>query len=263
MKSVLRHLTSPSAFFAQRVWYHPMALTRRLINYYLLVFVALFLMQNSLLYPRWMAGAVLTTQEGTEKAAANGLDPWNHPTAGAASPQGFVSPDFSKPAPRGTVVVFHGNGVCAFDRGIYQDAFAARGFRTFLYEYPGYGGRPGSPCAASIVGDAQNLIRSLDQMGYGPVYVWGESIGSGVACAVCQDQTLPVHGLTLMMPWDSLSHVAAVHYPIMPVTHLTGSRKLIVKDGYGHGDWPCSPELAWWDAALDFIAPQQKLAHSR
>ncbi len=60
-----------------------------------------------------------------------------------------------------------------------------RGFRTFLYEYPGYGGRPGKPSAASIVGDAQNLIRSLDHDGFGPVYVWGESVGSGIAAAVC------------------------------------------------------------------------------
>jgi hypothetical protein len=26
--------------------------------------------------------------------------------------------------------------------------------------------------------------------------------------------------------------------------------------GYGHGDWPRSPELPWWDEALDFIAPK-------
>lgn len=286
-----------SVFYAKRPWYHPMALGRRLINYYLLICVALFFLQNSLLFPRWISGAVMSREEGTSRAASVGLVPWDHPTAGATTPQGYVSADFAKPTPRGTIVLFHGNGGCAFDRSYFIDAFARRGFRTFLYEYPGYGGRPGKPSAASIVGDAQALIRSLDQAGYGPVYVWGESVGAGIAASVCHDATLPVHGLTMSTPWDSLTHAAAYHYPFVPVSvllwdkydsianlehfphpvcvicgtidpvlpmrlglnlfdHLSGSKKFISQEGYGHGDWPCEPELTWWDDALNFIAPQ-------
>jgi uncharacterized protein len=293
--------TANSGFYSARPWYHPMALARRLINYYLFLCVALFLFQNSLLFPRWMSGAVLSAQDARVQAIQDGLVPWDHGTPGTTAPQGYVRRDFTQPAPRGTIVVFHGNGACAYDRSYYVDAFARRGFRTFLYEYPGYGGRPGSPCAASIVGDAQTLIRSLDQAGYGPIYVWGESIGAGVAAAVCHDATLPVHGLTLSTPWDSLTHAAAVHYPFVPVSillwdkydsianladfrhpicvicgtidpvlparlglnlfaHLSGSKKLIMQDGYGHGDWPCTPELTWWDDALNFIAPQSSAA---
>jgi len=286
-----------SGFYQSRRWYHPLALARRLINYYLLIFVALFFLQNSLLFPRWLSGAVMSPREAANRAAAVGLVPWDHPAPGVTSPQGFVRPDFAGPAPRGTIVVFHGNGNCAFDREYYAEAFSRRGFRTFLYEYPGYGGRPGSPSAATIVGDARALIRSLDLAGYGPIYVWGESLGSGLAAAVCSDATLPVHGLTLASPWDSLTSVAAYHYPIMPVSlllrdkydsigylanfshpvsvicgtndpvipirfgfnlydHLLGPKKLVVKDGYGHGDWPCSSELSWWDDVLNFIAPE-------
>ena len=155
--------------YGDRPWYYPAALARRLINYYLLICVALFLMQNSLLFPRWMTGAVLSREVATENAASVGLVPWDHSSPGISSPQGYVSSNFAKPAPRGTIVVFHGNAGCAFERTYYVDAFAPRGFRTFLYEYPGYGGRPGSPCAVSIVADAQALIRSLDQAGYGPI----------------------------------------------------------------------------------------------
>jgi uncharacterized protein len=284
-------------FYTDRPWYYPMALARRLINYYLLICVALFLMQNSLLFPRWIAGALFTRQEAAEKAASVGLAPWNNSPSGTLLPQGYVGSDFTKPMLRGTIVVFHGNAGCAFDRTYYVDALARRGFRTFLYEYPGYGGRPGSPCAASIVADAQVLIRSLDQAGYGPIYVWGESVGSGVAASVCSDPTLPVHGLTLLTPWDSLTHAAAMHYPFVPVSvllwdkydsvanlarfphpicvicsrndtilplplglnlfaHLFGPKKLIVQDNCGHNDWPNSPDLSWWDEALNFIAPK-------
>ncbi|HEV3271757.1 MAG TPA: alpha/beta fold hydrolase [Candidatus Methylacidiphilales bacterium] len=286
-----------SGFYKDRPWYHPIALVRRLMNCYLLICIALFLMQNSLLFPRWISGAVMSGEEGMSRAASVGLVPWGHPKAGATTPQGYVGNDFTKPAPRGTIVVFHGNGGCAFDRAFYVDAFTRRGFRTFLYEYPGYGGRPGKPSAASIVGDAQALIRSLDQAGYGPVYVWGESVGAGIAASVCRDATLPVHGLTMSTPWDTLTNAAAYHYPFMPVSvllwdkydsianlahfphpvcvicgttdpvlpmrlglnlfdHLSGPKKFISQEGYGHGDWPCEPELTWWDDALNFIAPQ-------
>jgi pimeloyl-ACP methyl ester carboxylesterase len=292
------HQAAPkTGLYADRPWYYPMALARRLINYYLLICIALFLMQNSLLFPRWITGSVLSKEQATQKATEVGLVPWNHFLPGAPSSQGYVSSDFAKPAPRGTIVVFHGNAGCAFDRTYYVDAFARRGFRTFLYEYPGYGGRSGSPSAAPIVADAHALIRSLDQTGYGPIYVWGESVGAGVAASVCKDPGLPIHGLTLLTPWDSLTHAAAFHYPFVPVSlllwdkydsitnlehfqhpicvvcstkdtilplplglnlfaHLSGPKKLILQDGYGHNDWPNSPELTWWDQALNFIAPR-------
>ncbi len=286
----------PGGFYSPRPWYHPLALARRLINYYLLICVALFLLQNSLLFPRWIAGAVLSPPEAILKASEVGLVPSNQLLPDTTPFQGFIPPDFAQPAPRGTIIVFHGNAGCAFDRVYYTEAFSRRGFRAFLYEYPGYGGRPGHPCAASIIGDAQSLIRSLDRSGYGPVYVWGESVGSGVAAQVCRDPTLPVHGLALITPWDSLTHAAAVHYPIAPVAlllwdkydsvanlqhfpnpicvicstqdkilppelglnlyaQLPGPKKLILQEGAGHNDWPNSPDLAWWDQALDFIAP--------
>ena len=289
--------STKSNFYAKRPWYYPMALARRLINYYLLICVALFLFQNSLLFPRWISGAVMSKDEGAKRAANVGLVPWGNPTTGTTAPQGYVATDFAKPALRGTIVVFHGNGGCAFDRTFYVDAFTRRGFRTFLYEYPGYGGRPGSPSLASIVGDAQALIRSLDQAGYGPIYIWAESVGTGVAAEVCQDTSLPINGLTLSSPWDTLTNAAAYHYPFMPVSillwdkydsianlahfahpicvicgtidpvlpsrlglnlyaHLPGPKKLIMQVGYGHGDWPCEPNLTWWDDALNFIAPQ-------
>lgn len=291
----MRYRHSPkSGLYADRRWYHPLALTRRLIGYYLAICVMLFLLQNYLLFPRWISGAVMSRESAVSQADEIGLVPWDHLPSGAL--QGFVNADFSKPAPRGTIVVFHGNAGCAFHRVYYTNAFTERGFRTFLYEYPGYGGRQGSPSAASIVPDAQALIRSLDKAGYGPIYIWGESVGSGIAAAVCRDPALPVHGLVLLTPWDSLTCAALVHYPYVPVslllrdkydsianlehfqhpicvicstkdtilpmslglnlyTHLAAPKKLIQHENCGHNDWPSSPELHWWDDALDFIAP--------
>ena len=119
---------------------------------------------------------------------------------------------------------FHGNGGAAYERTAYVDAFTPRGFRTFLYEYPGYGGRPGTPGEAAIVPDARALICELDRAGDGPIYVWGESLGAGVAASVCADPGLHVQGLALVTPWDTLTNVAQSHYPWFPVRLLLVDR---------------------------------------
>jgi pimeloyl-ACP methyl ester carboxylesterase len=240
----------------------------------------------------------LSTEKAIRQARAVGLVPWDHTTPGAVAPQGYVRPDFAAPAPRGTIVLFHGNGGWSAGRSYYVDPLTRRGFRVFLYEYPGYGGRPGRPSEAAIVPDAQTLIRSLDRAGYGPIYVWGESLGSGVAAAVCADATLPVHGLTLIAPWDNIANVGLSIYPYLPVrllmidkydsvanlehflhpiclirnekdevipppltlnlyAHLPEPKKMILQLGCGHNDWPSSPDLSWWDDALNFIAPKK------
>jgi alpha-beta hydrolase superfamily lysophospholipase len=192
---------------------------------YLAICAELYFKQVSLIYPG--STRQLSTEEAIQQAAEFGLVPWAHPTPGAASPQGYVEPDFAGPAPRGTIVYFHGNGETAFDgdRPAEFAAFRQRGFRTFYYEYPGFGGRPGHPSEQAIVPDAQALIRELDQMGFGPVYVCGESLGTGVAAAACADPALPVHGLLLLMPFDSLWRVAAARYWAFPV-------RLMIHDHY-------------------------------
>lgn len=301
---VTRSLASPMAVPAKarsaRPWYHPIALLQRMALYsligYLTICVYLFLMQTSLIYPG--VDPSLSTKTASMQAKAYGLVPWTPSTPGTVAPQGYVPTDFTAPTTRGTVVVFHGNGGWAIDRLHYVEALKPRGFRVFLYEYPGYGGRPGQPSEAKIVPEAQALVRSLDQAGYGPLYLWGESLGAGVAAAVCRDATLPIHGLVLLTPWDNITNVGLAWYPYLPVrqmltdrydsianlehfaqpicvvrsdhdeiipppltlnlfTHLPEPKKMIVQKDSGHNDWPCSPELTWWDDALDFIAPRK------
>ena len=195
-----------------------MALSALLV--YVAVCVFLFSIQNSLTYPIKASGAEVPHDEAIKIAGHYGLVPWAGTTPGATGPQGYVPRDFANPTPRGTIVVFHGNGGWCVDRTEYLDAFRQRGFRVFLYEYPGYGGRPGKPSEATIVPDGQAVVRALDAAGFGPVYVWGESLGAGVAAAVCADPTLPVHGLVLLTPWDNIANVGLSMYPFIPVRQL-------------------------------------------
>jgi len=222
--------TAATSRAPRRKWYHPLALLERLVIYavigYVTICVYLYAMQTSLIYVGMTPG--FTTPQAIAQAAHYGLVPWPESPANSPDPapfEGFVPRDFTHPAPRGTIVLFQGNGGWALDRIPYIEAFTPRGFRTLLFAYPGYGGRPGTPSEKTIVPDARALIRSLDAAGYGPVYVWGESLGAGVAAAVCADPTLPVHGLVLLTPWDTIGNVAQSYYPWIPV-------KLLMHDKY-------------------------------
>jgi pimeloyl-ACP methyl ester carboxylesterase len=282
----------------KRRWFHPLVLFKWLLLLvavaYLGVGLYFYCIQNDLIYE----GAItpIPLKEATRQAATVGLVPWEHTTPGATGPQGYVEPNFADPAPRGTIVFFHGNGESAW---LWKDQiapFTRRGFRVFLYEYPGYGGRPGPPGEKAIVPDARAVIRSLAEAGYGPLYVWGVSLGAGVTPTICADPTLPVQGLTLVAPWDNIADVGSSYYPFLPIrpfmsdtydsiaglkhfqhpicviygdqddtiypqltlnlyANLPEPKKIMLMKGYGHCDWPDDPALAWWDEAINFIAP--------
>jgi alpha-beta hydrolase superfamily lysophospholipase len=208
----------------KRHWYAPARLAQRALIYLGIVYLTfcgyLYFEQNSLEYPRVATGVVLSSKEAMRQAKALGLVPYLATPSDVSSLRGYTRVYFFAGAKRGTIVVFHGNGAWAGQRTSYIDAFSPRGFRTFLYEYPGYGGRAGVPSEQTIVPEARALIRSLEARHLGPIYVWGESLGSGVAAAVCEDPTLPVHGLVLLTAWDNVANVGLYRYPFIPVRLL-------------------------------------------
>jgi pimeloyl-ACP methyl ester carboxylesterase len=151
------------------------------------------------------------------------------PTAAALAAQGLVfwpkGPEgyrgfAARPNPervRGTVLCFHGNAGTADQRAYYAAALTPLGYRVVLAEYPGYGKRPGPLGEASLVTDAREQAR-LAARTYGePLLLLGESLGSGVAAAAASDRGLPIAGLLLITPWDSLRAVARTHYPWFPL----------------------------------------------
>ncbi len=130
-----------------------------------------------------------------------------------------------RPAPSGTIVLFHGNGGTAFDRGFYREPLEGLGFRVILAEYPLYGGRPGKLGEKPFVADGLEALR-LAREDYGePVYLLGESLGCGVAAAVARQTSVPLAGIMLITPWDTLASVAKSLFPFLPV-------KLVLTDRY-------------------------------
>jgi uncharacterized protein len=123
------------------------------------------------------------------------------------------------PNPETIWLMMHGNAGQAADRDYVlrcmseQDAF-------YVLEYPGYGSRPGSPSLVSINAAAVQAYRLLrSRHPRTAVCVLGESIGSGPACVLAREPT-PPDKLVLIVPFDTLTKVAARHFPFLPVLFM-------------------------------------------
>ena len=127
-------------------------------------------------------------------------------------------------AARGTAIIFHGNAGHAGHRAFYAEALTALGLRVILAEYPGYGPRDGGLGERSLVDDAEQIIALAHREHGAPLLVIGESLGAGVAAAASARLADKVAGLLLITPWDRLAHVAAFHYPWLPVNRLLRDR---------------------------------------
>ncbi len=138
--------------------------------------------------------------------------------------RGLVSSE-QAPAPKGTLVLFHGNGGTAFDRGFYMEPFTALGFRVVLAEYPKYGGRPGKVGEKPFVADALETVKLAHAQFGDPLYLVGESLGCGVAAAVAKQTPVPLAGIILITPWDTLALVAKSLFRFLPV-------QLVLTDTY-------------------------------
>lgn len=140
-----------------------------------------------------------------------GTSPTQHPLV--VEPQGRL---------QGVMLLFHGNAGTAWDRLHYAEATQPAGIRLVLAEYPGYGGREGTPSEASLVADGvatyEKLVASLPP-GI-PLLLAGESLGSSVATQVAVRVKQPPQQLILITPFDKLARVAAEKFWFLPVQWL-------------------------------------------
>lgn len=137
---------------------------------------------------------------------------------------GLVSADFQGPS-KGVVLVCHGNAGSAVDRFYYIGSLQRLGYRVVLYEYPGYGARPGELREDVFVADALRAARAAIEEFGGPLFVLGESLGCGIASAIAGSTELAVKGVILITPWDTLPNLAQDIYWALPA-------KLLVRDKY-------------------------------
>ena len=123
----------------------------------------------------------------------------------------------------GQVLITHGNGGCAFQCAHYADVIQqAAPLDVFIVEYPGYENRPGSPTERSLDEASEEAFQLLDTNR--PVYLVGESLGTGVACYLAGKHSNDVAGVALLAPYNKLAAVGQAHMAIIPVALLLRDR---------------------------------------
>jgi len=156
--------------------------------------------------------SVFSPEQVDQTAEAAGLERW---TNSAGRFIGLKRPSLKQPAD-GSVLVMYGNGSTAVGSAHYAaEIQAVADLDVFILEYPGYEDRPGSPSQKSLFHAAEEAFLSLP--GRRPVYLVGESLGSGVASYLAGTYSNRIAGLILISPFSSLTDVAQHHFPLLPV----------------------------------------------
>lgn len=92
--------------------------------------------------------------------------------------------------------------------------------RMLVVNYRGYGRSPGTPSQDALYEDALAIYDYVIASGVAPsnIVVMGRSLGSGLASMLAAERE--VRAAILITPYDSLTEVAAHHYPFFPVRLL-------------------------------------------
>ncbi len=161
-------------------------------------------------------------------AQAQRLERWNN---FLGQPIGWKRLARTRPAV-GQLLVLHGNAGCAFQCGHYADVIqAAAPLDIFIVEYPGYAGRPGKPSERALDKSSEEALRAIATNS--PIYLLGESLGTGVATYLAGKYPDRVAGAVLLAPYSSLTDVAQVHVRILPVSWILCDR--FPSEKYLHG----------------------------
>lgn len=201
-----------SAILPERFW--PVLLA--VVIAYAVIALAACLFQDRLLYfPN------VTTRSGLSGRLGDlGLALWPE---GTPDYHGLVSVRPPE-TPKGTVLVFHGNAGSAADRSYYVLALQRLGYRVVLFEYPGYGARRGKLGEEPFVAAAERAARAAVEAFGDPFYVWGESLGCGMASAIAGGGETAVAGAVMLTPWDTLPDLAQNLYWYLPAKWLARDR---------------------------------------
>ena len=187
-----------------------------LAAFYLLISLIVSLNQRWFIYVPPVYGAWNIER----MAAVANLQRW---TNGAGEFIGMKRPATAQPA-KGRVLVLYGNGSCTINSAHYADEIqSVDDLDVYILEYPGYADRAGSPSEQSLFAAADDALAALGTNQ--PVYLVGESLGSGVASHLAGAFPDRVAGVLLISPFNRLSGVAQEHMPLLPV-------KLLLVDTY-------------------------------
>lgn len=170
-----------------------------------------FAFQRKLLYLPVVRTAALVDQLAREK----GMERW---TNSAGQFIGMKRIYTNQPSV-GCVFMMYGNASSSAGCSVYADAIqSAAPLDFYVLEYPGYEDRPGAPSRESLLAAAKAAFQLLRTNQ--PIYLVGESLGTGAASFLAGEFPEKISGLMLLSPFHRLADVAQIHYPWLPARWL-------------------------------------------
>lgn len=124
--------------------------------------------------------------------------------------------------PAGTVLLFHGNAGHRGDRMDWMQRIHGMGYRVMVVDYRGYGGSEGSPSEDGLYKDGEAALAWIRAHAPGPIFLAGNSVGSGVAVELATRHE--IQGLVLTAPMASAARAGQEAYPFLPVRLLLKDR---------------------------------------
>jgi hypothetical protein len=183
--------------------------------FYVIALVAVGVFQRRFIYHPH----VFATAQSDEMAREAQLQRWTN-SAGATVGWKRLSP---KQPSQGRVLVTYGNASYGVGCSRYADAIQmVAPFDVFILEYPGYADRAGSPSENSFYRAADETVPLLGTNV--PVYLLGESLGTGLAAYLAGTYPDRFAGAILLSPYNRLSGVAQYQMPIFPAALLLVDR---------------------------------------
>jgi hypothetical protein len=182
---------------------------------YLGLVVLVFLGQRKFIYHPYRPARELSNQA----AASHGFQAWEN------DQHQFIG--WKKVAKtqrdHAQILIVHGNAGCAINRLDYAEEMQGlEPMDIYILEYPGFGQREGTPTQASLFQAATEAFGLLSKTG--PVYVLGESLGTGVAAYLAGTFPQNIAGVFLIAPYNNLTDVAQRQMPMFPVRWLLKDR---------------------------------------
>lgn len=178
---------------------------------YLLVCATVAMFQRSLIYhPR-----VYSPAQVDQMALQANLQRWTNSTG---QPIGFKRLSRVQPA-EGSILFIYGNAGTAVGSAHHADDIqAVAAFNVYILEYPGYEDRPGSPNQNEIFRAGVEALQMIPANR--PIYLIGESLGSGPASYLAGIFSNKIAGIALISPFDKLTSPAQYAFPYLPVSLL-------------------------------------------
>jgi fermentation-respiration switch protein FrsA (DUF1100 family) len=182
---------------------------------YLLFAALVYVMQERMLFLPGVPGRAL---EVTPLELGLDYEDVNFDTDDGVALHGWY---VSTPAPRGTVLFFHGNAGNVSHRLDSIAIFHALGLDVFIIDYRGYGRSQGRASESGTYRDAEAAWRYLTaerRIDPARIVIFGRSLGGAVAARLAS--TVEPAAVIIESSFTSAADVASRLYPFLPVRFL-------------------------------------------